>query len=133
MRGCWRTWRFGGLTLALSAPLLLAGCAIASGELDEQGDEAWSDLDPMASEAAPGWDADVGDVGHDVDASARELAEPAPLDLRDAVRPSSDDERARTEIYARSEDGQMPEPLPWRPHGSAQGRDQTPSEGDGAR
>lgn len=135
MRGCWRTWRFGGLTLVLSAPLLLAGCAVASGERDEQIDEAWSDLDPMASssEAVPGWSANGAEAGHDGEASARDLAEPTPPALRDAVRPSSGDAGPGIATYALSEDRQMPEPLPWRPQGTPEGREQTTTDGDGAR
>ncbi|WP_438009816.1 hypothetical protein WME89_14775 [Sorangium sp. So ce321] len=125
MRACRRGWWFGGLALALSAPALLAGCAIAPGEGDQQIGDAWSELDPMTSDEVSGCDEEADGVDDGLDA-------PPQLRLRDLAHPSLDDELSRRRTYARSQK-QAPEPLPWQPQGSTDGRDKTSSDSDGTR
>ena len=132
MRACRRGWRFGGLALALSAPVLLAGCAIAPGESDQQIDEAWSELDPMTSDEVSGWDEEADGVDDGLDVPVRELDAPPQLRLRDLAHPSLDDELSRRRTYARSQQ-QSPDPLPWQPQGSTDGRDKASSDSDGTR
>jgi hypothetical protein len=124
MRGCWSSWLSGGF----AAPLLLAGCAFAPAERDEQSVEAWSDLDPMISEEASG--SSDGTDG-DVVVPVTDFAAPASLKPRD-VAPPSGVEGAPTTIEVRSQERCNPDPLPWSP-GSADRRDQAPSESDGTR
>ena len=103
MRACRRGWRFGGLALALSAPALLAGCAIAPGESDQQIGDAWSELDPMTSEEVPGGDEEADGVDDGLDAPGRGLASPPQLRLRDLAHPSLDDVLSTKRTYARSQ------------------------------
>lgn len=124
MRGCWRSWLSGGF----AAPLLLAGCAIASAEHDEQSVEAWSDLDPMISEEASG--SSDGTDG-DVVVPVTDFVSPASLPPRDVAPPSGDD-GAPTTIEVRSQGRCNPDPLPWSPS-SADRHDNAPSESDGTR
>ncbi|HTN82653.1 MAG TPA: hypothetical protein VL242_03180 [Sorangium sp.] len=132
MRACRRGWRFGGLALALSAPALLAGCAIAPGESDQQIGDAWSELDPMTSEEVPGGDEEADGVDDGLDAPGRGLASPPQLRLRDLAHPSLDDVLSTKRTYARSQK-QSPDPLPWQPQGSTDGHDKASSESDGTR
>ncbi|XXY47854.1 hypothetical protein WME91_48405 [Sorangium sp. So ce269] len=132
MRACRRGWRFGGLALALSAPALLAGCAIAPGESDQQIDDAWSELDPMTSEEVSGWGEEADGVDDGLDVPVSGLDAPPRLRLRDLAHPSLDDEFSRRRTYARSQK-QAPEPLPWQPQGSTDGHDKTSSDSDGTR
>ncbi|WP_437985958.1 hypothetical protein [Sorangium sp. So ce117] len=124
MRGCWRSWLSGGF----AAPLLLAGCAIASPEHEEQSVEAWSDLDPMISEEASG--SSEGADG-DVVVPVSDFVTPASLPPRDVASPSSGD-GAPTTIEVRSQERCNPDPLPWSPS-SADRHDTVPFESDGTR
>ncbi|WP_437649563.1 hypothetical protein [Sorangium sp. So ce362] len=133
MRRCRRGWLSGGLALALSAPVLLAGCALAPGERDEQAGDAWSELDSMTSDEALGWGADGENVERDADAPVVDPANRPQLRLREAAHPSAGEGSSRTPTYARSKDSHMPEPLPWHAQGSTDGRDKTSSESDGTR
>lgn len=129
MRRCRRGWLSGGLALALSAPVLLAGCALAPGERDEQAGDAWSELDPMTSDEALGWDAD----GEDVERDVIDPADRPQLRPREAARPSVGEGGSPARTYARSQDTHMPEPMPWHAQGSTDGRDKTSSESDETR
>lgn len=129
MRRCRRGWLSGGLALAMSAPALLAGCALAPGESDEQAGDAWSELDPMTSDEALGWGAD----GEDVERDVADPADRPPCRLREVAHPSVGEGSSRTRTYARSQDSHMPEPLPWHAQGSTDGRDKASSESDGTR
>ena len=132
MRACRRGWRFGGLALALSAPALLAGCAIAPGESDQQVGDAWSELDPTSAEV-PGGDEETEGVEDGLDVPGRGLASPPQLRVRDLAHPSLDGELSTKRTYARSQK-QSPDPLPWQPQGSTDGHDKaSPSESDGTR
>ncbi|WP_437970270.1 hypothetical protein WMF04_13650 [Sorangium sp. So ce260] len=133
MRRCRRGWLSGGLALALSAPVLLAGCALAPAERDEQADDAWGERDSMTSDEALGWDADGEDVGRDVDAPVADPAAQPQLRPREAAHPSAGEGGSPTRTYARSQDTHMPEPLPWHAQGSTESRDKTSSESDGTR
>ncbi|XYI01214.1 hypothetical protein ACMHYB_16260 [Sorangium sp. So ce1128] len=86
----------------------------------------------MTSEEVPGWDEEADGVDHGIDTPVRDLAAPPQLRVRDLAHPSLDDELSTTRTYARSQK-QAPEPLPWQPQGSTDGRDKGSSESDGTR
>ncbi|WP_437680450.1 hypothetical protein [Sorangium sp. So ce131] len=134
MRGCRTTWLFGGLALALSAPALLAGCAIAPGERDEDGD-AWGELDPATSEEASGLSDDGAgvDADHVVGVPLREGARPATLLQRAAGKAPGTEGPLGTTTYVRSGDSHLPEPLPWHGQDGTNGRDHASPESDGTR